>query len=118
MNTEPNLHNPSTNSLIGVLAWVLGIFTSFIGALVIFLMYNGKDTPEDKLARDTACNALNWQLTALIIACVGAVLTIILVGVFILLALQVMNIVFCIIGAVKAAQGTAWQSPMTIRFLR
>ena len=117
MNAEPNLHNPSTNSLIGVLAWVLGIFTSFIGALVIFLMYSGKDTPEDKLALDCARNALNWQLTSLIIALVGAVLTLILIGVFILLALQVLNIVFCIIGAVKAAQGTPWRSPMTIRFL-
>ena len=109
---------PMNHSLIAVLAWVLGIFTFFIGPLVIYLMVYSKTAPEDQLTREAVRNALNWQLTVLVVAIVGTILVIVFIGIFILAAIKLLSLVFCIIGAVKAAQGTAWQSPMTIPFLR
>lgn len=118
MNDESQAIQAPPNTLIALLAWVLGIFTAFIGPLVIYIMYMGKTEPEEQLAREAARNALNWQLTAIVIAIVGAILLFVVIGVFVLFALNILNLVFCIIGAVKAAQGEAWKSPMTIQFLK
>ena len=108
----------SASSLMAILAWILGIFTWFIGPLIIYLMYNGKAGPGDQLTREAARNALNWQLTAIIIAIIGAILMFIIVGIFVLWALGIVNIVFCVIGAVKAAQGEAWKSWLTIPMIK
>lgn len=117
MNDVQHPLSSSNTSLIAVLAWVIGIFTSFIGPLVIYLMYCSKTAPEDQLAREAARNALNWQLTVIVVMMVGAILMIFIVGFFILAAIKLLSLIFCIIGAIKAAQGTAWQSPMTIPFV-
>ena len=108
----------SSSSLMAILAWILGIFTGFIGPLIIYLMYNGKTGPGDQLTREAARHSLNWQLTAMIIWVIGFILLFIVIGVFVLFALGIVNIIFCVIGAVKAAQGEAWKSWLTIPMIK
>ena len=50
----------SEDKTLLILIHILGIFTYFIGALIIFL------TTENKKAKKHARNALNWQLSIII----------------------------------------------------
>ena len=44
-------------------------------------------------------------------------LSIVLIGIFILIAAYILNIVLCIVAAVKANRGEWYTYPLTIRFL-
>ena len=48
---------------------------------------------------------------------VGSILSIVVVGILVLIAAYVLNIVFSIIAAVKANRGEWYQYPLTIKFL-
>lgn len=60
----------------------------------------------------------NWLISAMIYGIVSAVLSIILVGFLLLLALGIMTVVFPIIGGIKANNGELWEYPLTIKFLK
>jgi uncharacterized Tic20 family protein len=60
----------------------------------------------------------NWLISMTIYAAVSIVLMFVLVGLFLMLALAVIGIVFPIIGAVKANNGELWEYPLTIKFLK
>ncbi len=95
-----------------VLAHVLGLLTGFIGPLVILLA-----SPEPRV-KQHARAALNWQLSLILYSIISIILVFVFVGVLLLLAIYVMDLIFCIVAAVKAGQGTAWKYPMTIPFVR
>jgi len=61
---------------------------------------------------------LNWMISALIYSVVSAILIFVVIGIFTLIAIAVMGIVFAIIGAVKANKGECWQYPCTIPFFK
>lgn len=60
----------------------------------------------------------NWMISSTIYAIVSAILIFVLVGIFLLLALAVVAVVFPIVGAVKANNGELWEYPLTIKFLK
>ncbi|MEL6189808.1 MAG: DUF4870 domain-containing protein [Myxococcota bacterium] len=60
----------------------------------------------------------NWVISAFIYAVVGAVLSLVLIGILLLMALGVVSIVFPIIGGIKAKDGELWKYPLTIQFLK
>lgn len=60
---------------------------------------------------------VNWIISSLIYSAIGVILTFILIGVPILIALYVLGIVFPIIGAIKANSGIAWKYPLSIHFV-
>ncbi|MBI2145292.1 DUF4870 domain-containing protein [Candidatus Woesearchaeota archaeon] len=102
----------SNDKVLAVMTHVLGIFTGFIGPLVVFLVTKSK--PVKRHAR----NALNWQLSRLIYTLVSVVLVLVLVGFVFLMILSLVNLVFCIIAAVRAGNGEEWEYPLSIRFLK
>lgn len=122
MSDQPATTPDSSSNLLAILAWLLGLFTSFIAPLVIYVMYNGKAGPGDQLVREAARHSLNWQLTVLIISIIAFILmfTVVLSFIGFLLAwvLGCVNVVFCVIGVVKAAQGEAWKSWITIPIIK
>ena len=61
-------------------------------------------------------NVLNWIISTIIYAIVGAILSIIFIGIFVLLALGICSLIFTIIGAVKASKGEVYEYPMSIKF--
>lgn len=103
-----------------VLAWILGIVIGVFGPLIIFLLNNDQNTtdPSKKFSRDVSKTALNWQITAMIGYIVGGVLMIVIVGFFIWGAVVIMNLIFCILGAMNASKGENWKSPLTIPILK
>ena len=61
-------------------------------------------------------NILNWLITSLIYIGISCVLMLIFIGVFGLIAIGLMSLIFAIIGAVKANDNVTWKYPLTISF--
>jgi len=95
-----------------ILTHILGLLTGFIGPLIILLI------TKDEQAKVHSRNALNWQISFIIYLIVSFILMLILIGFVLLIALSVVNVVFCILAAVKANEGEVWKYPMAIPFLK
>ena len=61
---------------------------------------------------------LNWQVSYVIYFVTSVVLCIVIIGWFLLPVVWVLGIVFPIIGAVKANDGTVWKYPLSIPFFK
>lgn len=60
---------------------------------------------------------VNWLISSLIYWGVAIALTMIVIGIPLVIAMSIVVIVFPIVGAVKASDGTVWKYPGTISFL-
>ncbi len=106
--------DPSDERLWATLIHLGGIFLHFLPALVGYLLLKDRGP----LIHDHTRTALNFQLTVLIGNIVG-IFTIwfFFIGFLVLLAVAVVNIVFCIIAATAANRGQAYVYPLAIRFI-
>ncbi len=99
---------------MAMLCHLLAIFTGFLGPLIIWLIKK-EDAP---FVDDQGKEALNFQLTVLIAILVSSFLTIICIGVVLLVAVWVVDIIFCILASIKASRGEAYRYPVSIRFIK
>jgi uncharacterized Tic20 family protein len=107
--------NPSKDDCnLALLAHLLGIFTGFIGALIIWLVK--KD--ESPFVAEHAREALNFQITLAIAYAVSFVLIIILIGAFLMTALWIVNVVFSIVACIAASKGQNYQYPFVLRLVK
>lgn len=90
-----------------------GLFFGFLAPLIGYLLLKDRGP----FVRAHSATALNFQLTLLIAYIVGGLLSIVGIGLLILAAAYVLNIVFCIMAAVKANQGQWYTYPLTIKFI-
>ncbi len=95
---------------LAIITHVLALFIGFLGPLIILLV------GEEKFVKKNAKKALNWQISLLIYGAVSGILALVIVGIFLLIALGIMNTVFVIIAAIKASEEEAWDYPLTIPF--
>ncbi|MFF2390001.1 DUF4870 domain-containing protein [Agromyces sp. NPDC058104] len=105
--------SPSDEKLWATLIHIGGIFFSFVPALIGYLILKDKGP----FVRAHTATALNFQITMAIAYVVGIILTFVLIGIFVLIAVGVVTIVFSIIAAVKANQGEAYTYPLAIKFV-
>ncbi|KHK99787.1 hypothetical protein LK09_00040 [Microbacterium mangrovi] len=106
--------SPSDEKLWATLIQVGGLLFNFIPALIGYLVLKDRGP----FVRHYSVTALNFQLTLLIAFVVGAITSVLLIGIFIMLAAYVVNIVFSIIAAVKANKGEWYTYPMSIPFVK
>ena len=106
--------NPGDEKLWSTLVHVGGIFFYFVPALIGYLMLKDRGP----FVRQHTTTALNFQITIGLASIVGAITTIILIGVFILIAAGIVNLVFSIIAAVAANKGEHYEYPLAIRFIK
>ncbi|MBU6338250.1 MAG: DUF4870 domain-containing protein [Acidobacteria bacterium] len=99
---------------LGVLTWLLGLFFSIIGPLIIWLIKRD----ESPFVDQTGKTVLNFNISYTIWIIVTAILSVILIGIPFLIAAGVLYLVFSIVGAVKANQGELFSPWLTIRFLK
>ena len=85
-------------------------------ALPVILWAANKDNHPEVDAHGR--RALNWMLSLFVYFPLSLVLTIVVVGIPMLIALLALAIVFPVIGAVKAHEGVHWDYPMAICFLK
>lgn len=99
---------------IAMLAHLLGIFTSFIGALVLWIIK--KD--DSAFIGENAREALNFQITLAIGWVIAMMLAVILIGVLLFPVLLVVNLIFCILGALAASRGELYKYPFALRLVK
>lgn len=109
--------NPDDRTL-GIVTHVLGLLTGFLGPLIVWLVKKDASPFLDQTGR----RCLNFQFSLLIygLACFLMFFTIILIPIAFLgfLAIGVVNLVFSIIGAIRASEGKVYAYPLSIRFLK
>ena len=105
-------HSESNNKSMMALAHILGLLTGFIGPLILYV-----STQEPEVKRHARL-ALNWQISLLIYLLVSFVLVFLLVGIILIPIIFLMDLVFCIMAAVKANEGVAWKYPLTIQLIK
>ncbi len=73
---------------------------------------------EFPLVADQGKEAVNFQITVLLIGIVGALLTLIFIGFVVLLALAISWIVFTVIAAMRVNEGKAFRYPSALRLIK
>lgn len=99
---------------LAMLAHLLGIFTGFIGSLIIWLIK--KD--ESAFVADQAKEALNFQITIAIAMFASWILAFILIGIFAIPMLIVVNFIFSILGAISASRCQAYRYPFALHLVK
>lgn len=108
-----------------VITHLIALFTGILGALLVVVVI------DDEFVDENARNALNWQI-ALLIYILGTItlfaalfffsailelevlgMLAIIVGFLVVFILSMLDLVFCIIAAIKANEGKAWKYPIT-----
>lgn len=98
---------------MAVLAHALGIFTSFVGALIIYLT-----SQKEGYAKTQAKEALNFQITVVLAYVIAGILTLVLVGILLIWAISIANLVLCIMAAVAVSRSENYKYPFNIRFIK
>ena len=101
---------------LAMLTHLSGIILGFIVPLIIWLI--NKDKADKGFLNDQAKEALNFQITLLIVYVVGMVLTVILIGALINLVAWVICIILSIMAALKANEGVAYRYPFALRLIK
>jgi len=97
-----------------MLCHLLGLFTCFVAPLIIWLIKKDEDSFIDNQGKE----ALNFQITVAIASVVSGFLTVVCIGAFLLVAVWIADLVFCIIASAKASSGQAYRYPVAIRFIK
>lgn len=104
----------SDERTMAMLCHLLGIFTGFLGPLIIWLIKKDSSPFVD----DQGKEALNFQITVIIGYVAAFVLSFVLIGFLIGPAVFVLSVVFCVLATMKANSGVAYRYPLNIRFIR
>ncbi len=99
---------------MALLSHLLGVFTSFLVPLIIYLIK--KD--EDKFIEDQSKEALNFQITIMIGWFAAFALSFIAIGVLLMPVLMIGNLVLGIMAALKSNEGVAYRYPFTLRLVK
>lgn len=100
---------------LSALVLCLGIpFGHIVGPLIIWLIK--KD--EIPFVNDQGKESLNFQISMTIYGFVAAIFIFLLIGIPLLVALFVANLVLIVIATIKANQGIPYRYPCTIRFIK
>ena len=99
---------------MAMLCHLLAIFTSFVAPLIIWLIKKDEEPFVDQQGKE----ALNFQITVILAMFVAGLLTVLCIGVPLLFAIPVVDVVFCIIASIKASSGVAYRYPVSLRLIK
>ncbi|AYG05093.1 DUF4870 domain-containing protein [Gryllotalpicola protaetiae] len=91
-----------------------GLFAGLIGAIVVYVVFKDRGP----FIRQHATTTLNFQITLVIAEIIGLILTLAIIGFFLLAAIWIVNIIFSILGALAANRGEPYYYPLAIRFFK
>ncbi len=106
---------------MGILCHLLGLtlflgipLGNIFGPLILWRTQRAKDSFVDQCGKD----ALNFQISITIYLIVSGLLTLVVVGPLLVIAVMLFNLTHTFIAAIKANKGIAYQYPLSIRFLK
>jgi len=102
--------------LAGLAAFVLPAFGAAIGPLIVWLLKKEQYPFVDEQGKE----ALNFQITMLIYGLVAGLLMLLCIGIVLVFAVGIVDIVFLIIATIKANDGYHYRYPwpLIIRFIK
>ena len=106
--------NPSDQRLWATLIHIGGIFFGILPSLIGYLVT--KDRGE--FIRQHSRAALNFHITLLIVYGACVILSFVFVGIFLLIAAEIVAIVFGILAAIAANNGQLYKFPISIEFVK
>lgn len=114
-NPDPCVHSTThPASSLAALVHLSGIFTLFIGPLVVYLSRNAQ---ADRI-RDAAREALNFQITLLIAWIVTIISFALLIGFLMVPILGLVSIAMPVWAAVVESRGETFRYPLVPQWLR
>lgn len=99
----------------------LGGLLSFIGPLIVWLIFRDRSDAVDREAREALNAQLTYAAAALALYIIGGALAVVLIGfVFIVAAaiVQIAGAVFAIVGAVRSNSTGRYRYPLIFRFIK
>lgn len=122
-NTEidenPNHINPGSldpsndDKNIATITHLGGTVFAFVPALIVWILK--KD--DSAYIADQSREALNFQITMVLCYMLAGILSWVLIGLIFFPVIWVLNIVFCIIGAISTSKGEAYRYPFALRLI-
>jgi len=109
---QASVSKDATN--MAMLCHLLAIFTGFLGPLIIWLIKKDDAPFVDHHGKE----ALNFQLTVLIAMLASGLLSFVCIGFLLMSVVWIVDLIFCIIAAVKTSRGEEYRYPLTIRFIK
>jgi len=106
--------SPSDEKLWATLVHVGGILFGFLPALIGYIVLKDRGP----FIREHTATALNFQLTVLIASVAAIPLSFVIIGLFVLMAIGVLLIIFSIMAAIAANNGQRYTYPLSIPFVR
>lgn len=101
--------------LTGLARFVVPVpFGGIIAPLIVWQVKKDEHPFVDENGKE----AVNFQISVAIYLLAALLLCFLIIGIFLLPAVAVFNIVFLIIAAVKANNGEHYEYPLTIRFIK
>ncbi len=100
--------------IAGLGGFVLPGVGSVIGPLIVWQIKKDLHPFVNQQGKE----AMNFQISMLICGVIAALLWFVCIGMFLLPAVAIVDIVFLIIAAIKASNGEAYQYPLSIRFIK
>ncbi len=99
---------------LAILVHLSGIFFGWVVPLVLYLIKKGDS---DRFSADNAREALNYQITVMLLYFGCFILSFVIIGIFLMWIVMLVNLVLCIVAAVKASNGVSYRYPMTLRLV-
>lgn len=96
---------------MGALTHIMGLMFGFVGPLIIYAV------TDDEFVKKNASRAFSWQIFLLLYMVLSLFMISFIIGILFLPLLFLLNLVFCIVGAVKAGNGEIWDYPGTVDLL-
>lgn len=98
---------------LAVLTHLLSLFLGFIPGLIFWLVYK----ESNEYVSGQGKEALNFQITLILGYIIAWLTSWILIGTLLFPILIILNLVFCIMGAVASSKGEYFKYPLSIRLL-
>ena len=111
---EPKQEVSQDAKNMAMLCHLLGLLTSFLGPLILWLVKKDDDPFIDRQGKE----ALNFQITVAIAGIVSSLLIAVCIGAVLLPVVCVLDLVFAIIACVKSSKGEDYRYPVSIRLVK
>lgn len=116
MAEEYPLSAPTSDErTLGILSHILSIVpgVGILGPLVIYLIKK-----DSQFVGENAKESLNFQITVYLALIVGGILTVVFIGLLILCAVGIADLVLVIIATIKASENKIYRYPFNLRLIK
>jgi uncharacterized protein len=99
---------------LGMLCHLLGLFTSFIGPLVIWLIKKDQMPYVDHHGKE----ALNFQITVALAFMAAGIAVLCIIGPFLMPFIGLADLIFSILACIAASKGELYKYPVSLRLIK